>query len=323
MRIFFSKIFLPILCILIGFALMTACSPQTEKPLRIGSNTWTGYEPMYLARNLSFYDDTQVKLIELTSASDVIHALRTGALEGAALTLDETLTLIDDGIALKIILVFDFSFGGDALLSKPEITSIEQLRGKRIAVESSAVGALLLDSALNSVGLTASEIELVSCTLDEHATCYQENHAVVTFDPTKSKLIRQGANLLFDSRKIPDKIVDVLVIRDDIRKTHPNSLKQLLEGYFRARHYFVQHPVEAAKLMAPRLNLAPKDTLASFEQLRMPQLKENYTLLSGEMSPITQTANELSAFMYNRKLLRSPLQLKKITDPSFLPELTK
>lgn len=143
--------------------LLSACTrPATESPLRIGTNNWPGYEPLYLARDLGHYKGTPIKLVELPSTSEVMHALRNRTLEGAALTLDETLTLLDSGFHLKIILVMDFSDGGDVLLAKPEIASLSALRGKRVAVEYTAVGAIILDAALNAAGLSASDITIVS-----------------------------------------------------------------------------------------------------------------------------------------------------------------
>ena len=300
--------------------LLASCSPAHEKPLRIGTNTWIGYEPLYLARSLDLYQDKQIKLVELTSASDVIHALRNGMLDGAALTLDETLSLIDDGFDLKVILVFDFSNGADTLLSQSDITTLSQLKGKRVAVESSAVGALLLVSALNSVNMDVSDIEIVSCTADEHVACYQNNDAVVTFEPAKSQLLAQGANQLYDSRKIPDKIVDVLIVSNETTISHPNSLRQLLSGYFKALQYVKEHPQKAATMMSQRLNLTSNQVLSSFEGIHIPLRDENHQLLSGELSPLNQTASELSEFMFNLKLLKNSPKLQKFSDPSFLPK---
>ena len=317
---FFQSTSHKIFCAAFLLVLLGACSPANEKPLRIGTNVWIGYEPLYLARSLNFYKETSINLVELTSASDVIHALRSGTLDGAALTLDETLSLINDGLDIKVILVFDFSNGADALLSKSDISTIEQLKGKRVVVESSAVGALLLDSALSSVNMDVSEIELVSCTVDEHLACYQTNDAVVTFEPARSMLLAQGANLLYDSSKIPNKIVDVLIVLNQTIDSHPNSLRQLLSGYFNARQYLAENPNEAAKLMSPRLKIEPDDVLASLEGIHMPLLSENHQLLSGELSPLLRTANELSEFMFSRKLLKNSPVLQNLSDASFLPE---
>ncbi|MCU7939074.1 MAG: ABC transporter substrate-binding protein [gamma proteobacterium symbiont of Bathyaustriella thionipta] len=147
---------------------LSACKPAPESPLRIGTNTWPGYEPLYLARTLGYYDNSRIHLVEMNSASEVIHSLRSGTLEGAALTLDEALTLQADDFDLKIILVMDFSHGADVLLAKPDIDTLAALKGKRIAVEYTAVGAILLDAALASADLTVSDIQVIACSFSKN-----------------------------------------------------------------------------------------------------------------------------------------------------------
>ncbi len=249
--------FLARLGCLAGALMLSACGPTWEPVLRIGSNTWPGYEPLYLARSLGEYDGSRIRLVELTSASEVIHKLRSGTLEGAALTLDESLTLLDDGLDLKVILIMDFSNGGDGLLVKPGIASLEDLRGKRIAVETTAVGGIVLDSALRKGGLKPDDVAIVPCPIEDHVDRYPGVDAVVTFEPMRTKLKKLGAVTLFDSSEIPDRIVDVLVVKSEVVDTHPRSLRRLLEGYFKAREHLASNPDAAAKLMAVRLGLSP------------------------------------------------------------------
>ena len=64
---------------------------------------------------------------------------------------------MEDGYQLKVILVMDFSNGDDVLLSKPDITSLTQVRGKNIVVEYTAVDAILLNGALNAAELNVRE----------------------------------------------------------------------------------------------------------------------------------------------------------------------
>lgn len=307
-------------CLMLVLLLSACHSPEPQ--LRIGTNIWAGYEPLYLARNLGFYEDTRIKLVELSSASDVIHALRSGTLEGAALTLDEALTLLDDGIELRLILIMDFSAGADALLAKPEIDTLKALRGKRIAVENSAVGAILLDGALHAAELTATDIEIVSCTINEHINCYSSVDAVVTFEPVRTKLLQQGAHQLFDSSQIPGRIADVLVVLKKTTASSPHSLAQLLAGYFKARAYLTAQPEEAAGRMAKRMGLSADEVLASYDGIRMLGLEENRQLLQGNPAQFEVTANDLARFMYDRKLIRNQLQVSKFVDSAFLPAVT-
>ena len=256
----------------------------------------------------------------MTSASDVIHALRNRTLEGAALTLDEALTILDDGFDLRVILVMDFSNGGDGLLAKPEVDSLADLRGKRVAVEYTAVGAILLDSALDAAGLSAHDIEIVACTLDEHLDCYSFVDAVVTFEPFMTKLLNQGAQLLFDSSRIPGRIVDVLVVLADTKKTHPRSLEHLIAGYFKAREHLASQPEDASKRMAARAGVAPAQVLAFYDGLKLPGLEENQRLLNGKPPPLQRTAADLAGFMLEKQLLKNPLTVEGLIDSCFLPD---
>lgn len=311
------------ICCLVLALLLSACTPSTpEPPLRIGTNIWPGYEPLYLARSLGHYKDTPIKLVELLSASEVIHALRNKTLEGAALTLDEAMTLMDDGFDLKVILVMDFSNGGDVLLAKPEIASLAALRGKRIAVEYTAVGAILLDAALDAAGLKVLDITIVSCRLEEHLECYGSADAVVTFDPFRTKLLNQGARLLFDSRRIPSRIVDVLVVLEETTKTHPRGLEELLAGYFKAREHLASQPEDASKRMAIRLGLSSDEVLASYDGLKLPTLDENHSLLNGKPPQLVRTAGKLAEFMRGKKWLKNRLEVDGLMDGRFLPGAT-
>jgi len=307
------------LCYFILSLLLTSCSLETERPLRIGSNNWIGYQPLYLAQKLGHYEETQVKLIELTSSSEVIHALRNGNLEGAGLTLDEALTVIEDGADLKVILVLDFSMGADALLAKPEISSLAELRDKRVAVEYTAVGAILLDGALQKAGVNVTEVDLVSCMLDEHLACYSSVDAIVTFEPVKTQLLNKGARLLFDSSQIPGRIIDVLVVPEKTLVTHPRSLQQLISGYFKARKYLEAEPNAAANLVATRQELTAAEVLTAYDGLHLPSLEENHSLLSGKPIPLQRTAASLVQLMLKKNLLKYPVPVDDLIESRFLP----
>ncbi len=131
-------------------SLMQGCERGPAPPLRVGSNVWPGYETLYLARSLGIFASTPIKLVELPSVTEVTHAFRNGGLEVAALTLDEALALLQQDTSLRVILVVDVSNGGDAVLARPEITSLAQLKNRRIGVENSAVGAIMLDGLLTT-----------------------------------------------------------------------------------------------------------------------------------------------------------------------------
>jgi len=64
--------------------LLSGCNHAPGTPMRLGTNVWPGYEPLYLAREFGYIDREDVQLVELNSATQVMRAFRNGALEAAA-----------------------------------------------------------------------------------------------------------------------------------------------------------------------------------------------------------------------------------------------
>lgn len=311
--------YLSLACWLLLISLLSACNEAPEPPLRIGTVPWPGYEPLYLAQDLGYYEGSQVKFVELTTASTILHALRSGNLEAATLTLGEVLKQIGDGFDLRVILVMDISNGADALLAKPAMESLVDLTNKRVAVGYTAVDALVLDGALRAGGLTTADIEIVACAADEQLDCYSAADAIVTFEPYKTRLLTQGARLLFDSSQIPGRIVDVLAVRETVVSSHQRSLERLLAGYFKARAHLANEPDDAAKRMAARLGIAPAEVLASYSGLHLPDLKENQLALTGNPPLLQRSANNLASLMLEKKLLKTTFPLENLPDGRFLP----
>jgi len=291
-------------------------------PVRRPACRLAGIAADYLARELGLYDGQPVHLVELPSSTQVMHQLRSGNLETACLTLDEAIGEMARGLNLQVVLVMDFSDGADVLLARPPIETLAQLRGKRIGVEHTAVGAILLDGALREAGLSPADVQLVYLPVDEHEAAWRKDRvdALVTFEPVSSRLLNQGARKLFDSSRIPGRIVDVLVATEAATAHHAEGLRALLDGYFRARVTMREEPERAWRLMAPRLGVAPQSVPALFDDIVLPDRAANRRLLSGSPPPLSVTADELARLMIANGLLAATPDLAHIARPDFLPE---
>lgn len=310
----FSGLFL-LLCS--GAFMFQGCK-QNAPVLRVATTVWPGYEILYLAKSLGYFDESVIRLIEVPSTSQVTRNLRNGTLEAGCMTLDESLTLLQDDVDLRVILVLDESFGGDVLIAKPDIENLQGLKGKRIGIENSTVSAVLLDAALLEAGLQAGDITQVPMTVDQDYKEYMAGRvdAVATYEPVRSQLLKEGAKILFSSKQIPGRIIDILVVRADIIETYANELTTLLNGYFKAFSYFEKHPAESAVLMKKRLG---DDPLSQFNGLHIPTLAENKLYLSGAQPALYKSAGFLMDLMLKRKLLQKPCVYTKLAEPRFLP----
>lgn len=276
-------------------ASLLACETQSEKPLRVGSIPWAGYEILYLARELSYYDNTQIQLKELASTTETLNAFRQGQLDAIAITLDEALRLTETQSDLKIIMIFNISNGADKLIVNPNIKSLNDLENKRIALEQSGVGALMLMQVLDLAKLDKNNITIIPATINQHLFM-MENHqadAAITFDPVAYQLQQQGYINLIDSRDMPGIILDVLVTRNNVIDHQQKSLQQLIEGYWKARDYMTNQYGDALERMAPRLGVSPDVLNTLYQDLILPTRDVNQEMLNNEMESIVDSLSEL------------------------------
>lgn len=297
--------------LLTGSLLIFSCQPASEPPLRVGSNVWAGYEALYLARELDLYPDNTVALKELSASTETLRAFRQGQLDIAAVTLDEFLRLSEQVEDLQILLVTNISDGADKIISRPEITSLYELKGKRVAVEENSVGSYLLYQALQKAGLSLDDVTLRPSTINQHIQLMQSNRAdaVVTFDPTAYKLQQLGFSTLLDSSQIDGKIVDVLVTRKTLLNDRPEAVSQLIDTYWQAHNVLVNEPQKAYPLIAQRLNIDPSALPAIYQQLIMPDKAMNAALLS---TGLTDFIDDTGMFLLKQGLLKKQPDAKAL-----------
>lgn len=305
---------------LAGLASLAACT-RAEPQVRVAGIVWVGYEPLFLARELGYFNESRLRLVELPSNTASLMALASGEVEAATLTLDECLIAREGNLDLRAILVFDDSAGADVIMGRPDIKELRQVRGKRIGVEETAAGALMLYKLLEAAGLGPKDVIKVPFTGDSQVTLYrsQQIDVVVSFEPYTTQLAKLGARRLLDSSRFPGLIVDVLVARADALEASPEQFRQLTAGYFRALDFLQKSPAQAAPLMAPRQGISADEVLQALRGVRMMDLPANRNWLTGTAPQLQPTARTVADIMLQSGLLHAAPNLENLVDARFLP----
>jgi len=210
---------LPALCLLgsamAGLAAGTGgCAANAA--VAVGMHPWPGYETLRLAGEFGWLPQP-VRLVEFNNSTETRAGLKGGQLDAGCLTLDEVLLARAEGLSLVVIAVFDESVGADMVVARPALRRLEDLAGKRIAVERSAVGGLMLVKLLEAAGLGRDAATVIDLPPDQHPAAWRADHidASVCYEPVASEMLALGGKRMFDSRRIPGMIVDVLAVRED------------------------------------------------------------------------------------------------------------
>lgn len=296
---------------------LAAC--KRAQSLVVAIHPWVGYETLYLAREFKWLPDA-VRLLEGQTASDSFAALQSGVADAACLTLDEMLRARAAGIPLSLAWVFNISAGADMVLARPGIAKPADLAHKRLGFERNAVGALVLQKLLDVTGLSESVLTLVDLPPDRQLEAWRKHEidAVITYEPTATLLMREGAQRLYDSRQMPETIFDVLAVRRD-RITDRGLIQALAASHFRALEHMHTHAEDAIFRIAGRQGISVDELRQTLAGVIIPSLAVNKTYLLSADSPLLRAAKTLSSLMVRRGLLAQEDTLDRLILPGSLP----
>ncbi len=289
------------------------------EPLAIGIHPWPGYESLYLAETFGWLPEG-VRLHRSAHASGTLDALRAGDIDAAALTLDEVLTARSEGIPLTVILVMNISVGGDVVMVRPEIESFADLPGRNIAVESSAVGEIVLSQLLQAADLTRDEVNVLDIPPTQQSAAWHDQliDVAISYYPSAALLERQGAVILLDSRAFPALIFDVLAVRQDRLRGRQALLNDLVAAHFQGLQHIQINSEDALRRIAAWRNLQVDEMAHSFAGLELPSVAGNRHLLAPQ-GQLMRAARQLNELMVNIGLLTQADSLNHLVDQRYLP----
>lgn len=208
--------------------------------------------------------------------------LRSGEWDVLATTLDGFARQSDPEIG-AITAVIDESAGADKLVVRPEITTINDLRGKRIAFSRGSVGEYFAYYALSLAGLTPADVTLVArdSVADAVAAFIAgEADAVSAWEPDVLDAEAQGGQVLIASDKLRA-ILDVLISSRPALTQRSEAIQAFHDAWFEALKLTVDAPDQAGSEIVAWGNpdwtfvAAPEDFTASLETLAQATLGAN------------------------------------------------
>lgn len=244
---------------------LSACQPTAKPPLRIAMNPWPGYEFLYLAEKMGYFKDhgVEVKLLELASLNDARTSFERGLADGFTGTLIEVLTARQmSHHKPRIVLVVDYSNGGDVIIAGKPINSITDLRAQRIGIEPGTLNQYILQRALENHSMTLDDVKLVGMTQEAmpKALLNQEIDAAVTYPPYSVEALQPNQHhILFSSRDIPGEVLDVLVFSAKAIAERPNDIIAVKNAFADAQDFARREPTLAYQYMAAREHISPAE----------------------------------------------------------------
>lgn len=302
------------------FIFVFSCNLIKKSPLNVGFHDWGPYEVLCIANK-----DGKLKNINITktsSSSKTMELLKQKKIDAAGLTLDEAIKVLSDGVDLVVVLVFDVSAGADMLIAKKEISHPLHIKGKRIAVEYTGLGALMLSKFLDKYGLKDEDISKVIASVDQHYDLWKKGDvdACISFPPFSDNLIKDGGKIIFDSREIPNTIIDVLVVRREIIEDKADQIKELVKNYFTILDLYFYNSEQFYHEVASCMDMIVdvEDVRESFRKLSIPTLSKNINMLNVNSS-LLNNAKYIAMHLKNWGIIRDVEIKDSFISSRFLP----
>ncbi|MCC3373750.1 ABC transporter substrate-binding protein [Cohnella sp. REN36] len=210
--------------------------------------------------------------VEFVNAQNPVAGLTSKDIDIADLATTQAIVAAGKGAPLKIVSSMFRTKGAFYLIARPEIKSIEDLKGKK-------VGAAVFGSGLDAYaqvilkqhGLSKDDVTFVANGVNDAAFASLTSgqvDATIIHEPFvslgeitgKAKLLAKGWDYL------PTFHTGVLVSRTDFVETHPDVVEKLLRAYFKSQEYAKSHLDEYKQYFLTQVKIDPAAVDKAFER---------------------------------------------------------
>jgi outer membrane protein OmpA-like peptidoglycan-associated protein/ABC-type amino acid transport substrate-binding protein len=284
-------------------------SGKMDRPLVVAINTWAGHAPgIVLNGGLDPSDQSgyrkkyglAVKFVLIEDPAAKLAAFRKGDVDIMWNTVDnwarEASILAEQSQKAKSIVMQDWSRGGDGIVSLSSITSIEDLKGKKIACTQFTPSHFLLLYLLAQSGLSPEDRAAVEkniiFTQDAPAAAAmfkaRQVDAAVTWEPDLSTAVTargDEAHILVSTTAATNIIADTLCARQDVIDRYPESVRDFVHGWFDGIEMIKSDPASAYAVVGKALKLDSDTVSGMLSGLKLTPYADNaqfYGLTGGK-----------------------------------------
>jgi len=307
---------------------VSACAPQ-QPPIRIAISAWAGVEPAELAAQLGYYEKrgVEVKMVRFSAYSDSIEALVDGKVDAGMHTLDDAIRYFSTGRDVRVVLLTDYSFGGDGLVARPGLESLADLRGAKIGVEVDTVGDLSLLKILEASGLKTDDVTIVSIPAWEIQQSMLDGKidAGVTWEPyLTSTANMMGGKVLITSRDYPETIITTMAFDAATLAERPSDVQKVVAAYFDALEYIKQNPQDAYQRMGQAEDVSAAEFESHVAGIKYLDLAANLDLFGaeGEGRAYDQTS-AIAQFLFEQGVIQSLPNASQLLEPLFIRKVSQ
>lgn len=315
---------------LFGSKKASGASDSNLPTVKIAHSDWIGFYPLDLAEKKGFFKDNgaNVKITKIESKSDSKSALAAGKIQGIATSLDTNILSAASGVKIENVLALDTSQGADGLIGKKDINSFTDLKGKTVALDTTGGASYFwfnYELQKNNMSLKDMKVESMNSGDAGSAFVAGKVDAAMTWQPWLDKSSKtENGHVVMSSKSSPGIIVDSLGMSENYVKKHPQVVKSIIKGWYKALAYIQSNPKNAYAIMSKSAGISASELKTEMsEQIKLYGKEGNkkYFGTKNNHGQIYTTAKMASDLWYSSKISDAKADINKAINPTFVNEI--
>lgn len=311
-------------------------SSDAPDVVNIGTQQMPNDEKIAIAKG--FFEEelgVKVNIIEF-QAGEIRNAMVSKDIDFALLGSSSATLGIANGIDAELIWIHEVLGDAERLVAKngSNITSIQDLKGKKVATPFATTTHYSLLKALESNGISEKDVILIDMQMPEVYAAWQRGDidAAYAWEPTLSNLLKDG-KIIISSKDMAAKGVvtsNVEIVRREFAEKYPKLVIKYIKAVNKAVKLYNEEQSEAVKTIAGALQITEEEALKQMQGsiwlTAEQQLDPAYFGTSDKKGNLVASLKDTADFLYKQKSLISEPKLsifEEAVNPSYIENALK
>ncbi|QDR82574.1 aliphatic sulfonate ABC transporter substrate-binding protein [Sporomusa termitida] len=292
-----------------------------------------------VAKVKGFYESelgVKVNFKKFDSGRDVNNAFASNSIDIGLMGSTPAAVGISQGLGYEVFWIHDVIGAAESLAVKntANINSVQDLKGKKVAVPFSSTAHYSLLNALKVEGVNQAEVKILDMQPPDIFAAWQRGDidAAYVWNPVLGKLLADG-KVITDSGKLAEKGIitaDLGVVSKEFARKYPEVVAQYIKVQQKAHDLYKNNPDEAAAALAQGLNIDKAEALKQTRELiwlsGREQVADKYFGSSTNKGNLAKVLKATADFLVEQKAIETAPDLEafeKAVNPQYIETTLK
>ena len=285
-------------------------------PIRLAFSTWNGYAGLVIGVEGGTFEQEglDVKYTVIEDPVQRFNAFKAGELDAIATTPDTFSRNYARGIKSVQVLGLDASVGGDGIVADKKFTSVDELKGQKVAVSEGSTSQWFLAYVLDQNGLSLDDVEQVNLTSGDAGAAFAAGRVpvAVTWEPWLTKAEKNpNGHVLVSTKDYPDIITDGLAFSPEFVEQNPETVKAFIRAYGKVMDQVKSDPDTAFQHATEYLGQSVDEIKATLETVPLWTLEDSQEFYGTAEQP----GPIYDIFTQSAEFWKSIGEIEEIPDP--------